>query len=98
VQQFLRQQLDGLTDKIWAAADRDAADGVACLTGNGPCPLGPPSHMTVVKVTDDDRKLAHDVFEREVLPAWAERCGADCVDRWNRAVGQLYGITAAAGH
>jgi len=98
VQAFLRQQLGGLTDKIWAAADHDATIGVACLTGDGDCPLGPPAHMTLVPVTDKDRLLAHRVFVRNVLPAWAERCGADCVDRWNGTVGRLYGIAASAGH
>jgi TRAP-type C4-dicarboxylate transport system substrate-binding protein len=94
VQDFLQRQLDGLSDRIWAAADNDAAVGIACLTGAGACPLGSSGRMTLVKVTDDDHDLAHRIFEKNVLPAWADRCGADCVDRWNRTVGQLYGIVA----
>jgi TRAP-type C4-dicarboxylate transport system substrate-binding protein len=94
-QDFLRRELAGLTDKIWAAADHDTTEGVACLTGTGACSLGPPGHMKLVPVTDEDHNLAHEVFKRSVLPAWAARCGTECVDRWNRAVGKLYGISAA---
>jgi TRAP-type C4-dicarboxylate transport system substrate-binding protein len=97
VQAYVRQQLDQLTDEIWASADRDAAEGVACLTGSSSCALGPPAHMISVSVTDQDRALAHDIFVRNVLPVWAERCGAECVDNWNRTVGRLYDITASVG-
>ncbi|HTZ34378.1 MAG TPA: TRAP transporter substrate-binding protein [Stellaceae bacterium] len=95
VRHFLTGQIDGLGDKMWQAAQNDTQSGLACLT-DGPCDAGPPAHMKLVPVTDDDRRLVRQSFLDTVSPRWADRCGADCVAAWNRTVGRLFDISVAA--
>ena len=93
---FLRAQLDELTDRIWASAEKTSAEGIACVTGTGPCPEGPAGHLKLVPVTESERALERDVLSKAVLPRWARRCGQGCAERWNETIGRLWGLTAPA--
>jgi TRAP-type C4-dicarboxylate transport system substrate-binding protein len=92
---FLRQQIDALTERIWASADSTSVEGIACVTGTGPCPEGPPGALTLVPVTDADRALERQVLSKSVLPRWARICGAVCTEQWNATIGRLWGLAAA---
>lgn len=96
VRAFLRQQIDQLTDRIWASAEATSKEGIACVTGTGPCPEGPAGHLTLVPVTDADRELERQVLSKSVLPRWARLCGAVCAAQWNDTIGKLWGLTATA--
>jgi TRAP-type C4-dicarboxylate transport system substrate-binding protein len=92
---FLRQQIDALTERIWASADNTSIEGIACVTGTGPCPEGTPGTLTLVPVTDADRALERQVLSKSVLPRWARICGAVCTAQWNATIGRLWGLAAA---
>jgi len=97
VRDFLQRELDQLSDEIWQAVDRESTVGIACVTGNGPCPEGPPGSLKFVPVTNADREIERKILDGVVLPNWAERCGTECVANWNRTIGRLFDITITAG-
>ncbi|HET7410411.1 MAG TPA: TRAP transporter substrate-binding protein [Paracoccaceae bacterium] len=92
-QTLLAEQLAGLEDKVWGDIDRVLQAGIACNTG-GDCPYGEAEDLTLVEVTDADLQRALELTESSVLPQWAERCGAECVEFWNESAGDVLGIAA----
>ena len=97
VRDFLTAQLAELSDRLWAAADRETREGIACLTG-GACSAGPAAHMKLAPTTENDRELVRKSFMNVVAPRWARRCGADCVANWNNTVGREFNLTVAASN
>ena len=67
--------------------------GVRCNTG-GECSAGPAANMTLVPVSDEDTELKQKVLLEVVLPNWAARCGAECVQTWNATVGKIVNLEA----
>jgi TRAP-type C4-dicarboxylate transport system substrate-binding protein len=97
LQILLREAISGLEQEIWAAAERETAEGIACNTGDGPCPAGHrPSRMKLVPVTAEDETRRRRLLIESVLPGWIQRCGADCVRLWNRNLAPVLGIAASA--
>ena len=47
-----------------------------------------------VLVTQDDTEARRRATLERVLPAWAQRCGADCVREWNATVGRVVNLEA----
>jgi hypothetical protein len=94
VQQLLETQLRKLEADVFEQARSEAAVGIACNTG-GTCSEGPPASMKLVAVTPADDKLRREALEKAVLPAFAKRCGADCVKLWNDTIGKALNITLA---
>ena len=92
VQTFLEENVKDLEDSIFDLAATETETGIACNTA-GPCPHGDPAGMTLVPVTDADNALRKEALEAVILPAFAERCGADCVATWNDTIGASLGIT-----
>lgn len=97
IQQLLQTELLKLEKDIFDQAKTETAIGVACNTGTAPCPEGQPAKMTLVPVTPADEALRKEAFVKAVLPSFAKRCGAECVDAWNRTVGAALGVKAEAG-
>ncbi len=83
-------------DKVWADAQGQLDDDIACLTGNGECPFGDAREMVLVPATDADLARAKDVLTTEVLPDWASRAGDDWVAMWNDSVGKVADVTVTA--
>ena len=77
----------------WDSAQNALRDDIACLTGNGECPVGDARDMTLVDVADADFARARDVLVNRVLPDWAARAGGDWAERWNASVGATVGLT-----
>jgi TRAP-type C4-dicarboxylate transport system substrate-binding protein len=94
VRALLETELRGLEDAIFEQARTETATGIACNTGTAPCPEGAPAAMRLVPLTEADEALRKRVFAEAILPAFAQRCGADCVRIWNDTVGKLVGATA----
>ncbi|NIA70624.1 TRAP transporter substrate-binding protein [Pelagibius litoralis] len=84
---------DGLETPAWETAEGALATDIACLTGNGDCPLGKAAGMTLVSVSDADEAQARSILTETVLPEWAERAGDDWARRWNDSVGKTVGVT-----
>ena len=93
---LLTTQLRALEQRMWALNAEEDAMGIACLT-TGPCPLGQPAGLTRVDPSAADTEARRRAMLERVLPAWAARCGADCVREWNASIGRVVGLEARAG-
>lgn len=94
VQAFLETEIGAWEDEVWGAANEETMAGIACNTG-GDCDAGNPAQMTLVPVSEADEARRQKIMETVIVPSWAERCGSDCVAKWNDTVGGIVGITAA---
>ncbi len=94
VRTFLAKEIAAWEDQVWDAADAETRAGLACNTG-GECKVGNPASMTLVPVSDADRQKLREIMETVIVPNWAERCGSDCVNRWNETVGKIVGMKAS---
>ncbi len=94
VQKVIEDGVAKLQEDIFEQNRRENEMGIACNTGIGECPEGPPSDMILVEVTDEDLALREKALKEMVLPRWAERCGAECVTQWNATVGPIAGLEA----
>jgi TRAP-type C4-dicarboxylate transport system substrate-binding protein len=93
VRALLETELRGLEAAIFEQASTETATGIACNTG-GPCPDAQPAAMRLVPLTPADEALRKRAFAEAILPAFAQRCGAECVKVWNDTIGKLVGATA----
>lgn len=91
---LLAQELPKLERDIWAEAERETGEGVACNTGAAACVTGRKGKMIEVRMSPADEKVRYDALESVVLARWARRCGESCVANWNRTVGVAAGIQA----
>jgi len=80
----------------WDVAQGALANDISCLTGQGECTSGDSRSMKLVEVSQADFDNARMILESEVLPAWAERAGADWAKRWNASVGEVVGVSVSA--
>lgn len=94
VQQFLETNVKTLVDDIWAAAATETQQGYDCNTGAEACTLEPKGNMKLVEPSAEDQKLLKDVMDKTVIPGWAKRCSADCVDSFNQHIGPVLGLKA----
>ncbi len=94
VQQFLEAQVRNLETSIFEQAKTETQTGINCNTGTGPCPEGQPAAMKLVAVTPADEALRREALEKAILPSFAQRCGAACVQVWNERIGKPLGLTA----
>jgi len=94
IQQILRRGVAGLEEEIWAAADGETGEGLACNAGLPSCTTGRRGQMTVVPVSAADEERRRRLLTEVVLPRWVGRCGSDCVDAWNENLAPLLGIRA----
>lgn len=82
-------------DQVWANAEVDTQQGIACLTGQGTCERGTAQSMTLVTPTQADLDRSRQILEQTVLPNWARRVDDSVVAMWNERVGSLVGLTAS---
>lgn len=94
VRETITTGIAALEEEIWAGADRETGEGLACNAGLPSCSTGRRGQMHIVPVSaaDDERrrKLLTDV----VLPRWVDRCGFECVNAWNEYLAPVLGIQA----
>ncbi|WP_349358121.1 TRAP transporter substrate-binding protein [Stappia sp.] len=76
----------------WDVSAGSLETDIACLTGNGECPMGEPAALTHVAPNDADVAKARAILTDTVLPEWAERAGPDWAMRWNASVGKAVGV------
>ncbi len=94
-QKILKEQLDKLTDEMWAETAKEDDIAIRCLTGTGKCEIGESASMKLVVPSAEDLKIRDRIATDVVLARWAKRCGKDCADNWNRTVGPIVGLKAA---
>ncbi len=95
-QAFIAKQMKAHEDKAWKTIQEETEEGVACTTGTGPCSVGPPGKLKLVKPSESDLKAREKALNDVVLARWAKRCGDACAAKWNDLVGKAYGLTAKA--
>ena len=91
---LLQQQLPLLEQSIWAEAERETGEGLACNTGTGPCRSSQRGQMVQVSPSSADRARLRDLLTRTTLPRWLQRCGAGCAEIWNATLAPVSGVTA----
>jgi hypothetical protein len=92
VRELLETQLRKLEESVFDQAKTETQTGINCNTGSGPCGEGQPASMKLVPVTPADEALRMDALQKAILPAFAQRCGAECVQTWNATVGPAVGV------
>ncbi|HEY0858046.1 MAG TPA: TRAP transporter substrate-binding protein [Albitalea sp.] len=92
----LRRELPRLEQAIWAEAERETGDGIACNTGHPSCVDGRKGTMVEVKPSPTDDARRRTIFAGTVLKRWVHRCGAQCAEVWNETIGPAVGIEARA--
>jgi TRAP-type C4-dicarboxylate transport system substrate-binding protein len=95
VRTFLQANITTLVNDIWSAAEQQTREGLDCNTGAAACPHPVKGRMTLVMPSDADRTLLRKVMHESVLPKWAARCSADCVQSFNATIGRSLGLVAA---
>ena len=91
-QELLRRELPKLEQAIWAEAENETSNGIACNTGAPSCVGGLPGKMVVVHETAADNARRQEILSRNVLPAYLKRCGPRCAQVWNQTVGPSSGV------
>ncbi|MFM7345568.1 MAG: TRAP transporter substrate-binding protein [Tagaea sp.] len=92
VRALMETELRKLEEAIFEQAKTETQIGINCNTGTGPCPEGQPAAMRLVAVTPADEALRKDALQKAILPAFAQRCGPECVATWNQTIGQMLSI------
>ncbi len=92
VQAFLQTHVQALEASMFDLAKSETQLGIDCNTGNGPCSAGPSASMKLVPVTPADEELRKEALTKAILPAFTQRCGAECVTYWNDTIGRSLNI------
>lgn len=95
-QKLIREQVKELEERSWKSTIAETEDGVFCTTGTGPCPVGPPGKLKLVKPSEADLKARDKALNDVVLKSWAKRCGEACAAKWTETIGKKYGLSAKA--
>ncbi|MEA5159870.1 TRAP transporter substrate-binding protein [Cereibacter johrii] len=88
---FLEEQFAAYEDKMWATLDEGITQAELCNTGADGCELGRPTPVKLNQPSEADLARAAEIVRENVLPGWAARCGADCVEDWNARIGAVIG-------
>lgn len=93
LRKLLRDELPRLESAIWDESERESGRQPTC--GAGPdCRPGASTRPMTVWPTEAEQRKRREVFERQILPRWLERCGAGCARLWNRTIATTVGIKA----
>ena len=92
LQSLLRRELPKLEQAIWAEAEKETSEGIACNTGAPTCVSGSKGRMTAIKPSAADAARGRDALLKDVLPGWLKRCGPQCNEVWSQTVGPVSGI------
>jgi len=94
VQAFLQTNIKNMINNMWDAAAAQTQQGYDCNTGGAACANPVKGKMVLVKPSDADRALLKKIMQEQVLPKWAARCSATCVQDFNATVSKVVGLTA----
>lgn len=94
VQNTLRTAVGDLETRIWAAAERETMNGIACNLGSESCIGGRRGKMKLVETSDADEATRRRMLIEVSLPRWLERCGSGCIASWNTTIGPVVNLYA----
>lgn len=96
LRQLLQRELPQLEQAVWADAERETGEGIACNSGSVDCTPVQRGRMVVVKPTTADHERLRALLAGTVLPRWAARCGPRCADAWDSALAPVTGVRLRA--
>jgi TRAP-type C4-dicarboxylate transport system substrate-binding protein len=91
---LLKRELPRVEQAIWAEADRETGEGIACNVGDAACGSARKGRMVAVATSAADERLRREVFSATVLPRWLQRCGAACAAMWEQTLAPVAGVAA----
>lgn len=94
VRELIDSELKGLERAVWDAADNFTRQGYLCNVGDAGCKIGKKGKMKMVEPSASDQALLKKVVDETMLPKWAARCSAECVDAFNASVGKVLSVKA----
>lgn len=89
-QQVLLEQAQVLEDGLWRETARENRYALACNTSIGDCQIHRPAHMQANAPTEAERQQLRQTVLK-IAEDWGQRCGPDCVERWNATAGKAIG-------
>jgi TRAP-type C4-dicarboxylate transport system substrate-binding protein len=92
VQDTLRTAVGDLETRIWAAADRETMNGIACNIGSQSCIGGRRGKMKLVEISSADEATRRRMLIEVSLPRWLERCGRGCIASWNATIAPVVNL------
>ncbi len=92
LQDLLRRELPKLEQAIWAEAEKETSDGIACNIGGAACAAGRKGRMTEVRENAADASRRREILVKTVLPGWLKRCGPQCGAVWKQTLGPTSGF------
>lgn len=94
LQEFLQTNIRNMVSNMWDAASAQTQQGYDCNTGAAACTNPVKGKMVLVKPSDADKALLKKIMQEQVLPKWAARCSATCVQDFNATIAKVTGMTA----
>ncbi|MEX2642496.1 MAG: TRAP transporter substrate-binding protein [Acetobacterales bacterium] len=95
------QAVNWAAETGWTQATEQTQHGVWCSTGDSRCDpdVAAPKKMgrynlTLVELTPEDDKKRRELLTEIVLPRFAERCGKECTEWFNKNIGPVVGLEA----
>ena len=92
LQVLLQRELPKLEQAIWASAETETRDGIACNTGLASCVGGRKGQMVEIRPSAQDAAKGRDILMNNVLPGWLKRCGGKCGRLWKQTIGAASGL------
>lgn len=92
LRQLLQRELPQLEQAIWADAERETGEGIACNSGSDACKPAQRGRMLVVQPSAADHDRLRAVLASTLLPRWTERCGPRCADVWDNTLAPVVGV------
>ena len=87
VQELLQRELPKLEQAIWADAETETRDGIACNSGALSCVGGKKGRMVEARPSAADAARGREILVNNVLPGWLKRCGPACAPLWKQTMG-----------
>lgn len=91
---LLKDELPKLERAIWAEAERETVEGLACNTGAAGCVAGRKGQMVATRPGAAEDQRIREIFVSTVMPLWLQRCGPGCAATWARYLAPVTGIEA----
>jgi hypothetical protein len=92
LRQLLLRELPQLEQAIWADAERETGEGIACNSGKDSCKPALRGRMTVVQPSAADNDRLRTLLSTTVLPRWVDRCGPRCAEAWDSTLAPVVGV------
>ena len=92
LRQLLQARLPLLEQSLWADADSETGEGIACSSGSKVCAGSARNTVRVVQPGTADQQRLRTLVASTVLPRWLARCGPGCAQVWNATLAPVVGV------